>query len=1079
MSRRHRSPFLLPLLFFVLILAPPSVTAPTVFAQARGPLLRITPDPVFFDTVSCGGVRCLDITLRNAGDTTLTIQEFDAPLPPFTGAAPAPMTLAPGAGHTFRWCYEPSRVRARDSLRVRFISDNRIPYSFGVLVDAGERMRAAFSGAESGIAAAHDALGDFIATMMADGAPSHEAAVFAYSASSQFRLLRGLTEQRALVVGSLPATASGTHSCVWHGMDRALTLLPGAQHRRVLLVINASEDAGLAECGPYSAPGVASAALASDVMVCAISLNGAAGTALASITAQTGGLYRDVTSMVEFRQAMVDLTQHLQRAVRQSVLLLGEVVSPALAIMPEAVLFPVTAASDTTHARVWLRNIGTAPMEMQTVTGQTPEFTSSFTPRPVAPGDSIPMDIRYHPTGQSYHNTTIPVTINGCEPSPPTLTLHGLSYLPVNPDPGAVLAKGPARIDGGEIRCDVGGAIDIPLRNAGSGVLQVFDPVVRCHALGITGAAMWELAAGESGILRTNTITGLPPGEDSCEVLVRTRGRVTTSTAVILDASSSLRAPWQGLDGTDAARLALGALLADMSATDVLHDRLLVLRAAGDTAETLLPATADRKAIAALAPVSTGGDTSAVLGTIAAALDSLDGAPGIRRLVLLTAGGYDAATADGFPDPDSLAARARGVRITVVHLGARPLSPPLQAFLVASGADIRTPVLPVNVVGEIRNLGQAAIDTLRHAWWVHWKTLSSDPAVAPDTVVFDRSIVGVADCRDLVVTNIGDAPLRIDRITSTAPGFTCESALPVEIPVGAVAALSLCHTPVALGPWSIEATLWSNSCVQGSITVSLRGDATDSNTVRIAGAYVARPGGLVTIPVLFDHALPASSDVRRMTLRIAYEPSVLYPDVEEPLRIAAGAGRPHTLTMTQEFDEDRGRAVTRYDIIAPAETPLTSSGSTHAFGTLRLRAYLGRVMTTDIELLDADFPDHAVALGYTGAATLRLDSMRWLDQRLIDASALWGVLGKVAPNPIRDRGTVAFTLHQARPIRLALYDLHGRLRRVVAEGPRPAGAQEVVVETHGLPAGVYALRLECDAGAVVRLMLVNTQEVTR
>lgn len=1079
MSTRRRIPIPLPLVLLLVFLTLPRITGPTMFAQARGPLLRITPDPVFFDTVSCGGMRCVDITLRNAGDTALTIQEFDAPLPPFTGTAPAPMTLPPGAGHTFRWCYEPSRVRARDSLRVRYISDNRIPYSFGLLVDAGERMRAAVPGAESGIAAAHDALDGFIATMMEDGAPSHEAAVFSYSASSQFRLLRGLTDQRALVLGSLPSVAGGTHSCVWHGMDRALGLLPGARHRRVLLVINASEDAGLAECGPYSAPGVTSAALAADVMVCAISLDGAAGTGLASVAAQTGGLYRNVTSAEELRQAMVDLTEHLQRAVRQSLLLLGEVVSPALAIAPETILLPTTAAGDTSHARIWLRNVGTSPMEIRTVTGQTAQFTTTLTPQPVLPGDSLPMMVHYHPIDQSYHSATMPVTISGCEPSQPALVLHGLSFLPVNPEPGAVFAAGPARVDGGDIPCDVSGTIEIPLRNAGSGVLHVFDPVVRCRTLGVTGAAIWDLAAGESGILRTNTVTGLPPGEDSCEVLVRTRGRVTTSTAVILDASSGLRAPWQGLDGMDAARLALGTLLADMSATDLLHDQLLVLRARGDDVETLLPLTADREAIAALAPVSTGGDTSAVLEAISTALDSLDGATGIRRLVLLTAGGEDAFEKYGVPDPDSLAARAHGVRITVVHLGTRPLSAPLQSFLAASGADLRTPVLPVNLVGEIRNLALAAVDTVQHAWWLRWNTLSSDPMVDPDTVVFDRSIVGVTDCRDLVVTNMGDAPLRITRITSPAPGFTCGTALPLEIPEGAVTTLSLCHAPDALGPWSIEATLWSNSCVHGSVPLSLRGNATDSNTVRISGAHAARPGGLVTIPVLFDHALPSSSEVRRMTLRIAYEPSVLYPDVEEPLRLASGAGLSHTLTMTQEFDADRGRATTSYDIVATGEAPFSSVGSTHAFGLLRFRAYLGRVKTTDIELLDADFPGHPVALGHAGQATLRLDSMQWLDQRLIDASALWGVLGKIAPNPSAGRSTITVTLHEARAVRLAIYDLHGRLRRVAADGLWAAGAHEAVIETYGLPAGVYAVRLECDAGALVRLMLVQPQEVTR
>ncbi|MFA6234436.1 MAG: hypothetical protein WC824_09695, partial [Bacteroidota bacterium] len=174
-----------------------AVVAP-VSGQSRGPLLVVTPSPVDFDTVFCGSSRCLDVVFRNAGDTALTVQEFDPLTAPFQGSLQTPFVLQPGESRTAPWCYSPTRVLTRDSISTRFISDNRIPYSFGLLIDGSDAMRTAIPGAASAIEATHDALSGFVGTMMADGSPQHEAAVFTYSTSSQFRLLRGLSEERAL-----------------------------------------------------------------------------------------------------------------------------------------------------------------------------------------------------------------------------------------------------------------------------------------------------------------------------------------------------------------------------------------------------------------------------------------------------------------------------------------------------------------------------------------------------------------------------------------------------------------------------------------------------------------------------------------------------------------------------------------------------------------------------------------------------------------------------------------------------------------------------------------------------------------
>ncbi|MBR9974911.1 MAG: choice-of-anchor D domain-containing protein, partial [Bacteroidetes bacterium] len=617
-------------LFFLAMLSAAAFTGGPLHAQSHGPLLSVTPSPVDFDTVFCGTSRCMEVLFRNDGDTALTIQSFDALVSPFQGALPAPLTLAPGESRAVEWCYTPTRIMTRDSVSVRFISDNRIPYSIGFLVDVSSSMGVALPGATTAIQAARAALGGFVGTMMADGAPSHEGAVFTYSTSSAFRLLRGLTEQRSQVEGALPGTASGPHACVWHGMDRGISLMAAAKHRQVLVVVNGSEDAGVGSCGPYSAPGVASAALAADMIVCAISVNGAAQGPLADIASQTGGVFRSVASASELAQAMDDIVLHLQRAVQQQLVVRGEVVSPALAFSRDALLFPTTRAGDTARVTVWLRNVGTAPMDLGRVEGETGAFRLTMTPRQVPPGDSIAAELAYHPSAEGYEQTAVSVAVNGCVPGGPELRLHGLCYEDNNPSLGPVLAHAPRDIDAGRLPCDTGGELIVPMRNAGDAVLDAFMPLVQHSRVLPPAQGSWQIAANSEIPISLQLQPGGVPGPDSCGFAVSVRTRRTASTVVLVDAASSLRVPWQGLEGTAMAQLLVGGIASGLGNTPEIRDSMAVISAGKENVVTLLGYTADRDQLASLAPLPGSSDTTALLDGINRALDLLSGRDGLR-----------------------------------------------------------------------------------------------------------------------------------------------------------------------------------------------------------------------------------------------------------------------------------------------------------------------------------------------------------------------------------------------------------------------------------------------------------------
>ena len=77
-------------------------------------------------------------------------------------------------------------------------------------------------------------------------------------------------------------------------------------------------------------------------------------------------------------------------------------------------------------------------------------------------------------------------------------------------------------------------------------------------------------------------------------------------------------------------------------------------------------------------------------------------------------------------------------------------------------------------------------------------------------------------------------------------------------------------------------------------------------------------------------------------------------------------------------------------------------------------------------------------------------------------------LGDVYPNPARGAATVGYTLGSAGPARVALYDALGREVAVLADGVQAAGAHTASLGRADLPAGLYVVRLQTDAGAFAR-----------
>lgn len=87
-----------------------------------------------------------------------------------------------------------------------------------------------------------------------------------------------------------------------------------------------------------------------------------------------------------------------------------------------------------------------------------------------------------------------------------------------------------------------------------------------------------------------------------------------------------------------------------------------------------------------------------------------------------------------------------------------------------------------------------------------------------------------------------------------------------------------------------------------------------------------------------------------------------------------------------------------------------------------------------------------------------------------DAEAFALALAPNAPNPFGSTTQIAFTLDEAGPARLDVYDLLGRRVALLVDGVQPQGEHTATFDATSLPSGTYVYRLRTERGTVTRTM---------
>ena len=77
------------------------------------------------------------------------------------------------------------------------------------------------------------------------------------------------------------------------------------------------------------------------------------------------------------------------------------------------------------------------------------------------------------------------------------------------------------------------------------------------------------------------------------------------------------------------------------------------------------------------------------------------------------------------------------------------------------------------------------------------------------------------------------------------------------------------------------------------------------------------------------------------------------------------------------------------------------------------------------------------------------------------------------PNPSSGLMTLKFTLPQEMTIKIAIYDMTGRMVKAVSKGKMPSGDNSLTVDLSNLAAGIYTYSLENEKGERAAKRLVK------
>lgn len=1038
-----------------------SIAAPDARTQPRlvGPVLQIQTTPLEFDTVRCGTQKCLQLTLRNIGDGPMNVGASALAAPPFTGSIAA-ATVPPGTSRMYQFCYTAAATASVDSQRVTFRADSRLPVSLGLVTDVSASMSSAF-GSTTRILAAQAASDSLFNDLLFTPAIRDEAAV--YSAGAATTLLQDFTSTRATLTAALPGTAGGADACLYDALLRAVNDTRARNGVPVVVLITGGQNTCAGSPTQIAAVIAAAQAAPEPVRIYTIDMGQTAVAELQQLATQTGGMYQSATDPAGLTAALRAIATMLSINTSFDVLLRARTVAPQITLSPAECDFGAVLVGSSRCQTVAVQNTGNAPLDISSVTVPAPFVIQSAPASPVPPGGSANMTVCYAPAALGFVQAQGRLTNSSCNEPSLQFAVRGVGMPTSNAVLGPILQIVPSPVDFDTTLCATTKCLTVTFANVGDTALTVRNVPAPPPPFSGLIPTPFNLTPGQSRSFQVCYQPPDAPRVDSAVVTLNADTRVSMSIGMLFDVSGSMTLAISGADATQriaAARSAGMDFVSSLIDTLGVRDEAAVMTFS-NTFAVPQTFTTDKTALTSTIAGLTANGGTRLYSSLVDAITTLAVRGNRKVLIVLTDGEDNLST----HTPAQVIAAAQAAGITIFTIGIGEANATILTNMASTtGGRFFSASTTTDLVGVYRQiaalLGQNSTTTYR----LRGRGIRPVIQVVP-TVQFDSTMVGDTRCIDILVGNTGEAPLRVTGVAIGNPPFSFDTPVPFAVLPGATASVRVCFSPTRLRLLRDTVTFIYQGCGQERRDVLLEGIGYDSVAVWLQGAYTAKPGSSVRFPIRLTRRIPAEYDVSSYTLRLRYNKTLLAgmrPSGMQPSVPAHTAG---TLSSglivaaaaeTANFAE--ADATLRLDVSGLLTNPVDDSVLIMA----DLLALLGNSRTTDVSILSAQFADGNPRAGIFSPAVFRIDSLCYLDARLLETRGRVGMLKEGRPNPFTETTRIPFVLAAACRARLSVLDAYGRELRVLHDAWTEEGEYTATFEAAGLPAGLYFARLTCD-----------------
>ena len=753
---------------------------------------------------------------------------------------------------------------------------------------------------------------------------------------------------------------------------------------------------------------------------------------------------------------------------RDTVVLLGLSRSAAVDFDPPEINFGGIVLAKQTCQQVTVSNNGNQPISLAEILPLSPPYSvSPPITGTLAPGTSITIDICFEPTVEGLYPDTLRLANGACR-LPAELVVNGAG-MTLAPDIGPILQLSPSMLDFDTTRCGTTKCRDITIRNVGSSVTVITDPDQIIAPFSGTFPPTPLSLEPDSGF--TVRICYTPPDAPRLDTqLVRftADSRYSLTIATVFDRSGSMdfvfgTPPKSKISAAHSAgRVFLGSLIRDTLRGVV--DTAAVYEFGGSGQFNRLAGYAtDGTLLQGAVPSTT---VSQPLGTCIydALLRTIvelqqQNLPGRRVIVLLTDGVNT--RCGGNENQVIAAANAAGIRIYTIGIGNLADVDPVTLGAMASQTRGRYFFAPdadslVNVYRQIsEDLSKSA------AGYIVLRGEGAAPVLqmTPSVIDYDSVRVDSSRCVNVRLTNVGNAPYPGGPLEGIDPPFATATPIAPPLVPGESVDIEVCFGPEGLRIRRDTVRLPYISCAEDSLSAELVGVGYDSVVVEMRDIYTGRPGSIIDIPVYLLDPMPDLYEVDSLRVQIKFNKTMLAPtpDFVQVEETAAA-------DMVGEVEAVRYDGDTAVFDLLFSDGRLRSDQPTSELARLRFLVLLGNAMETPVTAAAAEMADGNPKVGRRNPALFRIDSICYLPDRLLDASARYnGLIKSVAS--IDGKLVIRYEAMLEEgvdplPARLALYDRVGRQVKLLDERIIDAsGIFESISDSDGLSAGLYFIRL--------------------